>query len=491
MLKKIKDFLFKNTTAKQTVAKNTFWLSVSNFGGRLLKAIVIIYAARVLGTAGYGLFSYAVTLAGFLTLFMDPGINAVLMRESSTASEEKRKELFSTMLFLKIALLVFGLLVIIFIAPLFTTMPGAQALLPIVAFILMFDTSREFLLSVIRSREKMEWEAGIFIFTNFAIVVFGFAFLILHPSAKSLGYGYAFGTFLGAVAAIIVLRNQFKGVFSSFSQRLIGPTLQNAWPFAITGALGVLLTNTDILIISWMRSASDVGIYSAAIRVVQVLYIVPGIIQLSTLPFLSRLAANKESKKFRTAFERLLGVIFFTSIPLAIGGAILGTQIMTVVFGQAYASGGLAFKILMLSLLVDFPAVVISSAIFAYNHQKSLIVASAIGGGANVLFDIILIPRFGIAGSSIATLVAQIFSNWYLWHMMNTINRFAIFGRLKKIAIAGVAMGVVTAVLLASGVNIFVNILLSGGVYFLVLYALREPLVREMKNIIAPSASSA
>ena len=42
MFKKIKAFLFKNTTAKQTIAKNTFWLSISNFGGRLIKAIIII-----------------------------------------------------------------------------------------------------------------------------------------------------------------------------------------------------------------------------------------------------------------------------------------------------------------------------------------------------------------------------------------------------------------------------------------------------------------
>ena len=72
MFKKIKQFLFKNSSAKQTVAKNTFWLSVSNFGGRIIKAVIIIYAARVLGTAGYGVFSYALTLASFLTLLLPP-----------------------------------------------------------------------------------------------------------------------------------------------------------------------------------------------------------------------------------------------------------------------------------------------------------------------------------------------------------------------------------------------------------------------------------
>ena len=51
--------------------------------------------------------------------------------------------------------------------------------------------------------------------------------------------------------------------------------MKTAWPFAIIGALGVLLTNTDILIISWMRRRRTVGIYSAAIRIIQTLYLVP------------------------------------------------------------------------------------------------------------------------------------------------------------------------------------------------------------------------
>ena len=98
LAQKTKAFLFRNTSARQTVAKNTIWLSVSNFGGRIIKAAVVIYAARVLGAAGWGIFSYAVTLAGFLTLFIDPGINSILMRETAKSSEEEQKKILSTAL---------------------------------------------------------------------------------------------------------------------------------------------------------------------------------------------------------------------------------------------------------------------------------------------------------------------------------------------------------------------------------------------------------
>ncbi len=256
MFQKIKDFLFKNTTVKQTVAKNTFWLSVSNFGGRLIKAIIIIYAARVLGTDGYGVFSYAITLAGFLTLFIDPGINGILIRDASKADDEEQRALFGTMFVMKIALMVVGIAVILFIAPLFTTLPGAKVLIPIVALVLALDTMREFFFSLIRAMENMQWEAAIFLLTNVGIVVFGFVFLAYAANAQSFSWGYVAGDAVGTIAAIIALRSYFKKIFSRFSWSRVMPILNAAWPFAISGALGLLFTNSDILIISWMRSAS-------------------------------------------------------------------------------------------------------------------------------------------------------------------------------------------------------------------------------------------
>lgn len=483
MWKKIKDFLFKNTTSRQTVAKNTFWLTVSNFGGRLIKAIVIIYAARVLGTAGYGIFSYAVTLAGFFSLFMDPGINAVLVKESAKSPDDQGIAVFSTTFYMKIVLLTFGVCFIIFVGPYFSTLPGAVALLPIAAFILMFDTLREFLLSFVRGIEKMQWEAGIFIFTNIAIVVFGFIALIMHPTPKALGWGYALGTMLGGIAALIVLRKYLKDLFSRFSAKLIKPIVQSAWPFAIVGALGLLLTNTDILIISWMRDASDVGIYSAGIRIIQVLYLVPGVLQISTMPLFSRLA-NVDNKKFRAAFERIVSVLFVASIPLAIGGIVVGTQVLSLIFGSAFAPGGPAFKLLMVTMIVDFPGSIIAAAIFTYGHQKSLIITSAVGGVSNVLLDLLLIPRFGMTGSAVGTLIAQTISNGYLWYVMKGINPFSIIPRLKKVALASLIMGAAAVGFLFLHVEVILNVSLCIILYFALLKIFREPLLHEFLAII-------
>lgn len=482
MVKKIKDFLFKNTSTKQTVAKNTVWLSISNYGGRLIKAAIVIYGARALSTADYGLFSYALTLAGFLSFFLDPGINSILVREISKSSEEERMKLFSTTFVIKIGLVIIGALGVLFIAPSFSTLPGAIVLLPLVALILSFDTFRGFFVALMDGREKMQWDAVISILTNASITVLGFAFLAMSATAKSFTLAYVIGTGIGAIAAFIMVFPYLKKSISRFSLKLVGPIFNTAWPFAIIGALGILLTNTDILIISWMSNASQVGIYSAAIRIVQMFYIIPSIIQASTLPALARLAKS-DNAKFRAAFEKTLGFVFLASVPLALGGAILGTQVMALVFGAAYKAGGHALTVLMVSMLFDFPATVIAAAIFSYNHQKGLIISSAIAGVANVALDLFLIPRFGITGSAFATLGAQILSNWYLWHMMKKINHFTIVPKLGKIIASGAIMAAVTITLYFAGVHVLTNVLVSSAVYFALLLALREPLLIEMKRM--------
>jgi O-antigen/teichoic acid export membrane protein len=485
MWAKIKSFLFKNKTAKQTVAKNTIWLTISNFGGRLIKAFIVIYAARVLGASQYGIFSYAITLAGFLALFTDPGINSVLLRDGGKASDEERTAIFSSSIAIKIVAILASTILIIFVGPYFTTLPGAKILLPITAIILTFDSLREFLMTLLRSKEKMQWDAGVFIATNFAIVIFGFLFIYHNPTALALGWGYACGIVCGGILAVAVVWKDIREAFRHFSARLIRPIVLSAWPFAVVSGISVLFTNTDILIISWMKTAADVGIYSAAIRIIQVLYLVPYILQLGTLPLFSRLA-KKDNVKFRAALEKSIAVTFLASFPIAIGGIILGTQIITLIFGQAFAGGSPAFKILLATLVFDYPASLIMNAIFAYAHQKSLVISSTIGGVTNVAFDLLLIPRWGMTGSAVATLIAQAVTNGYLWHMMKKINYFEVIPHLWRMFAASAVMGVVTAGLFFAGVNVILNVIISSAIYCLLLKVFREPAIGEMLSIIRP-----
>jgi len=102
----------------------------------------------------------------------------------------------------------------------------------------------------------------------------------------------------------------------------------------------------------------------------------------------------------------------------------------------------------------------------------------------NVVLDLAFIPKFGIVGSAVATLIAQMLSNAYLWHKMKSINYFTIVPRLKKVAVAGVVMGVTTVALFFLGTQVVVNVLVSAVVYILMLKLLKDPLFEETLDIL-------
>ena len=145
----------------------------------------------------------------------------------------------------------------------------------------------------------------------------------------------------------------------------------------------------------------------------------------------------------------------------------------------------------MLTLSFDYAAVVISGAIFAHDHQKSLIISSVIGGVGNVLFDLLLIPHWGMAGSAVATLLASILSNSYLWYALKKINPFSVLPRIRKVFVAGACMAAITALLSVAHVNTIINIAISGIVYFGILVLFKESLLHEVGRVIGLSKAKA
>lgn len=483
MIGKIKQALFHNTSTRQTVAKNTIWLAISNIGGRLLRAGIIVYAARVLGAANWGSFSYALTIAAFLAVFVDIGINAIITKSiASGDTPEHRSQILSTTFYIKMVLLAIGITLITLISP-YLTVAGIQTLIPIVILIFAFDTLREFGFALTRALERMEYEAGLFLLTNASIVGLGFWFITISPTTTSLAYAYALGGAIGMLATFFVFRKHFGQLLTRFNWKLVKPLLAQAWPFAISGILGVLMLNTDILIIAWKLSPTEVGLYSAPQRIIQLLYVLPSIVATSVLPAFSRLALADKGR-FRAVLERVTSFMVAVAVPMAIGGAMLSKEIMLLLYGAEYTPSALPFAILCITLLVDFIAVILNNALFAHGRQKRLVVYFAIGGLLNVVLDLVLIPGYGIAGCAAATLIAQTVSNTYLRWQVKRVQPFAVLPRLKKVAVAAVVMGIFTYGLQQLGVPVLITIAASGLVYLGTLYALKEPLVHAMKSIL-------
>jgi len=474
-MQRLKSLLFENQTLQQTVLKNTFWLTFGNMASRLIRAVLIIYAARVLGVAGYGVFSYALSIAGFFSIFADVGITPLLTRESARNPEE-RIHYLSTGLFIKFFFMLVSTLLILFAAPLITKIEGAQELFGIIVFLFAFDTLRDFFFGFTRSIEKMELEAGTNIATNLAILILGGAALLFAPTSKMLTIGYTAGSGVGLVVLLLILKKYLRNVWRSFRSDLVKPIITQAWPFALAGLLGTIMLQTDMIMLGWFWGAEEVGFYSAAQKIILLLYLLPGFLAVSLFPSFSRLAST-DKEKFRLILEKGISAAFLMAFPIAVGGIILAPQIINLIYGPAYLQSSTAFVILLFTLFFLSPGVFVGNAIFAYNRQKLFTSFVGLGTVSNVIFNFLLIPSYGIVGSALATIGSQLLANGFIWNMMKKINNFKTLINLPKTLVAVFVMATATFIFRVLGINVVLNIAFSAVIYFAVLKILKEPLL--------------
>lgn len=475
---KIKSFLFQNSSIKQTIAKNTVWLMSGEIISRFFRAFFVIYSVRVLGAEEWGIFSYAMALATFFVLFSDIGLSSILTRETAK-NPEMQNQYISTAFILKAGLLTLSVILIIFIAPFFTKIESAIYLLPFVAVILAFDGLREFGMAINRSTEKMEREAFIKIFTGILAAISGIIFLRISATGHSLAIAYIISSFVGFFSTFLMLKSYFKNIFSNFSKDLLWKILSSAWPYAILGMFGSIIINTDIIIIGWLKSARDVGLYSAVQKPIQILYVLPALFSSAILPVMARLA-EKDSLKFGQILEKSIVFILLVGMPLAIETIFFSENIIELLFGKEYLAATTSLQILALTIIIVFPATIIGNAVLAYDMQRKMLPILIVCATGNIALNYILIAPFGIAGAAAATVFSQLAANWLIFLKMNKVANIKIVPYLKNILIASGGIMLIISTSEYVKIHYMIGAVLSGIGYLGILAILKDPFLYEL-----------
>ncbi len=76
-------------------------------------------------------------------------------------------------------------------------------------------------------------------------------------------------------------------------------------------------------------------------------------------------------------------------------------------FGSRYAAAAPPLQILAGGALFVFATWILHAAAISTNLDRRLLLTTAIGLGANVALNIVLIPRYGISGAAWATVLAE------------------------------------------------------------------------------------
>jgi O-antigen/teichoic acid export membrane protein len=178
-------------------------------------------------------------------------------------------------------------------------------------------------------------------------------------------------------------------------------------PLLLTSWAGFFGTNWfDLVILKWHVPMAGIGMYSLATQLAGVVQQITVIFATLLLPELSVMVHEGQHARIRMLMERLLPYwLLATSILFTL--VLLGARVgVPLVFGPSYAGAVPALALLMVAscALAVFNAC--TSLAGAFGSTWMLAGVAFASTTVNVVMDLVLIPRFGITGSAMATVLA-------------------------------------------------------------------------------------
>ncbi len=259
--------------------------------------------------------------------------------------------------------------------------------------------------------------------------------IILAAMALAIGLGWepnavtAMGavivaTYLTSIGQLITLERRLRRTVPR-GRRRYQPMLWIgiALPIFIVEGFFNLLTNVDILVVSYFMQPDMVAIYFAAAKTLALVHFVYFAVRAGGAQRFSKYYANGDTKRLESFVRDTLHWTFWPSLALILMIFVIGRQLL-LLFGPAFGSGYPLLFILSAGLLARASIGPAESLLTMAGQQRICAVIYTITFVVNVALNVALIPVFGLAGAALATALALFLETIALY--IATRNRLGI-----------------------------------------------------------------
>jgi O-antigen/teichoic acid export membrane protein len=163
------------------------------------------------------------------------------------------------------------------------------------------------------------------------------------------------------------------------------------------------LYKTDVLLIGYFLSPTQTGYYRAALQVSEFIWVIAVAVEMMMIQTTTEFWSNDEYDRITKLLSRMIKYVVLLTTLLVIGVFVLSDEFLLTYFGDGFIESEQPLKILLPGVLFFSVARVIWPVMQAGGHLRGLL--GIIYGSlvTNIILNLLLIPKFGIVGASIAT----------------------------------------------------------------------------------------
>jgi PST family polysaccharide transporter len=254
-----------------------------------------------------------------------------------------------------------------------------------------------------QSQVKSKWTVLAKNFAFFAVSGFKIALLALHAGiiwfAVSAPLELAIGA--GGMVFNLVRLGEVPHAWKP-DFRLARQLLAQSWPLFLSGVSVMVYMRIDQIMLERMAGHGAVGLYSAAVRVTEIFYIVPTIIASSILPSIVR-SRTLGKEVYLGRVQKYFNVSALMAVAIALPTSLSAGWLTHLLYGAQYKGVGAILTVHVWASVFVFMGVARGQYLLSEGYTVFLMVAAATGAVCNILLNLLLIPRYGALGSALAT----------------------------------------------------------------------------------------
>lgn len=453
------------------VLHNLSILSLGQIGSQLLNVWALVFLADYLGAHWFGVVQIGVTVMAYALITAEWGMFSLGIREVSRLDDmpavlRYARTHLGLMTLQAAVVLALGLLVL-------PRLPFYHEGPVVFTLYLLAVLPQIFMLSwVAVGLERMTW-VGV-TKTGRSLFYAVFVLALLRPMERWTGLP-AYQLVPSLYLMSMVLSNLFicLPLASWFGQLLLpGPPpmaeARRRWREATPIGAGIVvlrvLLNIDIIMLG-LRATPDVaGNYAAASRIIFLLVIVVEVLWAALLPRFSRLA-KLDRPGFVRAFNLYLGCILAGMLPIAVGGVLVGPDLITLLYGDQFPAAGRVFQVLAVSYTMLAVGTFLGNTLVSEDRQSRYVPPVTVAALVALIGTFVLIPRWGSLGACLGMLASHL--------LLVTSLAVIVRGRLRRelgrllLSLAPALLAMAAAVWLAAGWHVVLRIALGGSVYLI------------------------
>src|SRR5579875_366565 len=364
---------------------------------------------RYLGPVQYGEYTFALPYLSVFALISGVGMDALVIRQLSRQPRKRWSSILSYAAGTRLFFTILGIGASMLVALVLPVSAEERSLLLVGSLSLIFSFSVNGLRMVysygFRSEQRVSSLA--FIETTNRIITAGLVVLVvvLHFSLWWVYVLIVYSDVPFFILQVWIARRRY-GLRIRFSLKQVREQLFGGLPLLSYNIMVLIGNQADVFFLMALAGPRSVGIYALAMRGTDpLLSIVVAYVTGLYPPLCTELEEGR--KHFAPVYYEATRVLALGIIPLAIVVSVEANKIVLLLGGQSFTSAAIAVQLLMWAMAATFFGQLAVRACMAANKERRIPYVTIVSVGVNVVTNLVLIPRWNIAGAGVAALASE------------------------------------------------------------------------------------